>query len=90
MERDGLLKRIPKKKGKPFTEIKITPKGEEAMSSALPIHKAVIEELASELPAAQQQTLQDSLRDLRDKALEKINLEAKPTRGAGEPISLKW
>ena len=91
MERDGLIKRIPRRKGKPFVEVKITPKGEEAMSPALPVHKELIEELASDLSAEQQEKLQDSLRALRDKALETLRLEPRPAGGRpGKAFALKW
>ena len=91
MERDGLIKRIPKRKGKPFVEVKMTRKGEEAMGPALPVHKAVIAELASDLSAEQQEKLQDSLRALRDKALETLRLEPRPAAGRpGKAFTLKW
>ena len=91
MERDGLIKRIPKRKGKPFTEIKITGRGEEALATALPIQKALIEELASNLTAKQQEDLQDSLRVMRDKSLETLNLEPRPAGGRpGKALVLKW
>ncbi len=91
MEREGLIKRIPKRKGKPFTEVKITPKGEETIGPALPVHKALIAELASDLSAEQQEKLQESLRALRDKALETIHLEPRPAgRRPGKTFTLKW
>ena len=88
MEREGLIKRIPKRKGKPFTEVKITRKGEEAIDPALTVHKAVIAELASDLSAEQQEKLQEALRALRDKALQTLRLEPRPT--GGKPMTLKW
>lgn len=88
MEREGLVKRIPKRKGKPFTEIEITRKGEEAISQALPLHKELIVELSSDLSAGQQKNLQESLRALRDKSLETLRVE--PRLARGKPITLKW
>ena len=91
MERDGLIKRIPRRKGKPFAEVKITPKGEETISQALPVHKELIGELASDLSAEQQENLQDMLRVLRDKSLETLRLEPRPAgRPLGKTIALKW
>ncbi len=91
MEREGLIKRILRRKGKPFTEVKITPKGEEAIGPALSVHKALIAELASNLSAEQQEKLQDSLRALRDKALETLHLEPRPAGGRpGKAFTLKW
>ena len=81
MEREGLIKRTPKRKGKPFTEVKITPKGEKAIGPGLDVHRALIAELASDLPVEQQEQLQNLLRALRDKAVEKLHLEAKPVPG---------
>ena len=88
MEREGLVKRIPKRKGKPFTEVKITPKGEEAISQALPVHKELIGELASDLSVEQQENLHESLRALRDNALQTLRVE--PRQARGKPITLKW
>lgn len=92
MEMDGLIKRIPKRKGKPFTEIKMAAKGEEAIGPALPIHKALIAELASNLSAEQQEQLQDLLRTLRNNALEKLHLESGPPPGFSkeELVDVKW
>jgi len=92
MEAEGLVQRVPKKKGHPFTEIKMTSKGEKLVEPGIEIMKAIITELAADMPVEQQEQLQKSLRALRDKALEKLHIEASPPSGrpAGKPIPVKW
>ena len=42
MEQDGLVKRIPRRKGRPTTEIKLTPKGEELCEPNIEIYRKTI------------------------------------------------
>lgn len=88
MENEGLIKRIPKRRGHPFTEILLTAKGEETIGLALPVHKALIEESAFDFSAEQREHLQKSLRALRDRALERLPI--KPKLARVKPIRLKW
>ena len=75
MEREGLLKRVPKRKGKPFTEIKITEKGTEAAGDAIVVAKALIVDIMSTLSAAEHEELQRMLRVLQSKIAELLRIE---------------
>jgi MarR family transcriptional regulator for hemolysin len=92
MEAEGLVIRVPKKKGHPFTEIKMTSKGEKLVGPGIEIMKSIITEVAGDLPVEQQEQLQKTLKVIRDKALEKMHIEAQPPSGlpAGKPIPVKW
>jgi len=92
MEREGLVQRIPKRKGHPFTEVKITAKGKKLLDAGLPVFKSVVSGLISDMPAQKQQECQQWHRELRDKALDKLHLVAgSPIESViGRPINLKW
>ena len=92
MEKDGLVKRIPKRRGHPFTEVKITEKGEKACSPGIEVMKGLITELMAALSAEKQEQLQSLLRVLRDRSLEELYIEAKPPQGypPGKSIPVKW
>jgi DNA-binding MarR family transcriptional regulator len=92
MEKDGFVKRVPKRKGHPFTEVKLTPKGEKACDPGIEIYKKVVNGAMSNMSEAEQKRLQESLRPLRDKMLEELHMEeAKaPAYTQDKPITLKW
>ena len=92
MEKDGLVQRIPKRKGHPFTEVQMTAKGEKLLDAALPVFRSVVSELISDMPIQKQKECQGWHRELRDKALDKLHMVAEsPTESVtGKPIDLKW
>ena len=92
MEKEDLVQRIPKRKGHPFTEVKMTAKGEKLLDAGLPIFRSVVSDLMSDMPVKKQKECQEWHRELRDKALDKLHLEAKrPTESVtGKPITLEW
>ncbi len=92
MEKDGLVKRIPKRKGQPFTEIKMTAKGEKACGPGVEVYKKVIIGVVSDMSEEEQKRLQGSLRSLRDKMLQELHMEvSKPTAyDQDKPIPVKW
>jgi MarR family transcriptional regulator for hemolysin len=92
MEKEGLVQRIPKRKGHPFTEVKITARGQKLLAAALPVFRSVVSELISDMPQQKQKECQGWHRELRDKALDKLHLVAEsPTESViGKPINLKW
>jgi DNA-binding MarR family transcriptional regulator len=92
MEKEGLVQRIPKRKGRPFTEVKMTAKGRKLLAAALPVFKSVVSDLIPDMPMQKQKQCQGWHRELRDKALDKLHLEAKrPAESVtGKPIDLKW
>jgi len=92
MESEGFVKRIPKRKGHPFTEVRLTPRGEEACAPGIEIMKNVVKELMAALPSQKQEQLQGLLRTLRDKALQSLYIEPATPRGypKGTPIPVNW
>jgi DNA-binding MarR family transcriptional regulator len=93
MEKEGLVTRVPKRKGHPFTEVKITPKGEKLTGPGVEIYKGLIRGLASGLSVDEQKQLQKLLRVLRQKMLDDLHMELdKPPKAypAGKPIRVKW
>ena len=92
MEKEGLVKRIPKRKGHPFTEVKLTEKGEKACGPGIEVMKGLITELLAALSVEKQEQLQSLMRVLRDRSLQELYMEAKQPRGypPGKPIPVKW
>jgi len=92
MEKAGLVQRIPKRKGHPFTEVKITAKGEKLLADGLPVFRSIVSDLISDIPVEQQKQFQKWHRALRDKALDKLHLEAGPAIVGvpGKPVPVKW
>ena len=91
MEREGLVKRIPKRKGHPFTEVTLTQRGEDLCVPGIEIMKQMVASILGDMPAERQAQLQELLRDLRDRALGTFYVEpSKPFRGAEKPIEVKW
>ena len=92
MEKEGLVKRIPKRKGHPFTEIKLTPKGEQATAPGIEVMKRVIMDLLADMPKDKQEQMRNLLLPVRDKALDKLHIEPAYPRGyeKGEPIPVNW
>jgi len=92
MEREGLTQRIPKRKGQPFTEIKITAKGKQLCDSGVPIMKSVITDVMAGLSMRNQEKFQELSKTVRDQALERLHIEAGPPTWilSGKPIRVKW
>ncbi len=93
MEKEGLVKRIPKRKGRPFTEIKMTPKGEELCGSAIEVLKKVVMDATSDVPEKEREQLHKTLKGVRAKMLDQLHEEIdEEPRGLphGKPICLNW
>ena len=71
----GLVKRIPKRKGRPFTEIKLTQKGEDACKVGVDVLKSVISDVMSSIGDKELQQLQNPLRTIRQKVIDDLHLE---------------
>jgi DNA-binding MarR family transcriptional regulator len=78
MEKEGLVRRIPKRKGHPFTEVQITEKGKEAWYKGVKVAMAVAEDTMSTLQAEELEQFQELLRKLRQKALGELREELMP------------
>lgn len=75
MERDGLVRRVPKRKGHPFTEIQITAKGEERIGPAREVATSFIAKIMSSLSEEELEQFQTLLRKIRHNVLEDLHLE---------------
>lgn len=78
MEREGLVRRYAKRKGKPYTEVKITDKGTEAADAGVQVAKALITEVMSTLSPPEHEELQRILRVLQGKIAELLYIEVVP------------
>ena len=92
MEKEGLVSRIPKREGHPFTEVKITPKGEKLVNPGVEVLKAVMKGLVAGMSIEEQKQLQKSLKPLRQRMLDEMHMEIdrQPKVYNGKTISIKW
>jgi MarR family transcriptional regulator, transcriptional regulator for hemolysin len=92
MERDGLVTRSPKRKGQPFTAVKITPKGEQLVEPGIAILKELVTEFGSGISQGDHEQAQNLIRIMRNKATEKLYMEpAIPINvRVGEPVAVNW
>jgi DNA-binding MarR family transcriptional regulator len=92
MEKEGLVRRVPKRKGHPFTEVKITDKGRKVCDPGVEILKTTITKSMACLSHEQQEQLRKILGVLREKMLQDMHVEPRKPAGygPGEPISVKW
>ena len=92
MEVEGLVQRVPKRKGHPFTEVKLTAKGKKVLEATLPVFKSTVSDLLGNLPLQKQKECQHWHRELRDRALDLMHLVVgEPSENiTGKPINLKW
>lgn len=88
MEKEGLIERIAKKPGHPFTEVRLTAKGEEACSPRIEILKDVIAETMSALSEEELEQLLEVTRALQLKALDMLHMKLKPSPGYPESITM--
>ncbi len=91
MEAEGLVKRVPKRKGHPYTEVKLTPKGEAACDPGVEVYKRVVTSVMSDMPEEEQKRLQETLRGLRDKMADELHMEVArpPVYAQGKTITVK-
>jgi DNA-binding MarR family transcriptional regulator len=88
MEREGLVVRIPKKPGHPYTEVKLTPKGKKACAPAIEILKDVIAETMSVMSEQELEKLGELIRPLQLKALEMLHMELESSPGRPEEVTM--
>ena len=82
MEKEGLISRIPKRKGHPFTEVQITAKGKEVLRPATKAVRALSANVLSSLSDEELKQWQELLRKIQRKALEEMHLELAPVPAA--------
>ncbi len=92
MEKEGLVTRIPKRKGHPFTEVKMTSKGEKLVGPGVEVLKGLIKGLVSDMSIEEQKQLQGLLKRLRQKMLDEMHMEAdrQPAAYRGKRIAVRW
>lgn len=84
MEKEGLVTRVPKRKGRPFTEVKMTAKGKELCSPGVEAATPLITRIMSALSAEELEQLLKLVRKLRQNALEELHIELlSPPSSAG-------
>jgi DNA-binding MarR family transcriptional regulator len=88
MEKEGLVVRIPKKPGHPYTEVKLTSKGKKACAPAIEILKDVIAETMSVMSDEELEQLGELIRPLQLKALEMLNMKLKTSPGNPEAVTM--
>jgi DNA-binding MarR family transcriptional regulator len=93
LEKEGLVKRIPKRKGRPFTEIRLTAKGEELCDPGIAEYKKIIMDLSSDLSEKERDSLHSALRKMRQRMIDTLHLEIdrQPVGlSPDKPIPLRW
>ena len=75
MEREGLVKRVPKRKGRPFTQVQLTAKGEELCPRGTEAATTLVAKIMACLSAEELEQLQKLLGKLRHNALEELHIE---------------
>ncbi len=87
MEREGLVKRVPKRKGRPYTEIRLTPKGKELVEPGIEVLKELILSLTEDMTNEEREGLNKGLARIRTKMMDFIHIEAgSPPSLEGKPI----
>lgn len=91
MEKEALVTRVPKRKGHPFTEVKMTSKGEKLCGPGIEILKGLIKELVADLSVEEQKQLQKTLKKMRQKMMDSMHMELDkgPSAFSGKTIIVK-
>jgi len=92
MEEEGLVTRTPKRKGRPFTEIKLTDKGEKACHVGVAVIRILIAETAPVLSTEERQQLHKFLATLRQQIVDDMHLELTSSLDlpVQEPVHMNW
>jgi DNA-binding MarR family transcriptional regulator len=90
LENEGLIIRIPKTRGHPYTEVKLTPKGLEACEPGIEILKDVIAETMSVLTQKEMGQLGELTRPLQLKSLEMLHMKLKSPPGRPDEVTMPY
>lgn len=92
MEEQGLVRRTPKSRGHPWTEVRLTARGEEICRGGIALIRELMSETAPTLTVEEQMQLQRLLRALRAEMLKALRLELDHPLHlpAGEAIPVAW
>jgi DNA-binding MarR family transcriptional regulator len=75
MEREGFVRRIPKRRGKPYTDVVATPWGEALRNKAEPLLWAMASRVPEGMEAADKRVLVAALGHLRDNLLDELRMD---------------
>jgi DNA-binding MarR family transcriptional regulator len=92
MEEEGLVNRIRRSRGHPFTELGLTPKGKELSGLGIEICKKLIQELTCDLSPEEREQFHKTLKSLQQKMLNELELEKGqlPDWITDKVVPLKW
>jgi DNA-binding MarR family transcriptional regulator len=90
LEKESLIIRIPKTRGHPYTEVKLTPKGLEACEPGIEILKDVIAETMSVLTQKEMGQLGELTRPLQLKSLEMLHMKLKSPPGRPDEVTMPY
>lgn len=92
MEQEGLVRRTPKRKGRPYTEVKLTTTGQEACNAGASVVKTLIQDTASVFSTKDREQLHKLLRALRDHMADRLHIELTPPPDLApdKAIDVKW
>jgi DNA-binding MarR family transcriptional regulator len=75
MEKNGLVQRIKKAQGHPYTEVVITPKGKQAVKNATKVYEKLMHNVGMLLPVKDHDILQHRLETIRDDVAAQLRLK---------------
>ena len=92
MEEESFVTRSPKQKGRPFTEVKLTEKGERACTAGMAVLKVLITETEPLLSMEDREQFHRYLTALREHSADHVQWELTPPLNvpAEPPIPVKW
>ena len=92
MEKEGLVRRVPKRRGHPYTEVKITDRGRELCGPGVEVYKKLITSFASDLSEEEQKQLKKLLGVIRQKMMDEMHMEPKIPKAypSDKPLPLNW
>ncbi len=73
MENEGLIKRTPKRRGQPYTEIKMTNKGTKLVDPGMKIQLDVISRFMADFTKEEHEQFQKLLKKVRDRAADELH-----------------
>lgn len=75
MEREGFVRRIPKRRGKPYTDVVATPQGKALRDKAEPFLWAMASRVTKGMEAKDKQAVVAALGHLRDNLLDELRMD---------------
>jgi len=73
MENEGLIKRTPKRRGQPYTEIKMTNKGDKLVDPGMKVQMDLISKFMADFTKEEHEQFQKLLKKVRDRAADELH-----------------